>query len=71
MVVKLHALFDKDAYEKGRALDTNAIENDNESAGNGGEIIKAAIKEKLESGKVGSLTVDPQYLDFEALACKL
>lgn len=71
MIAKLQAMFDKDEYEKGHALATNTIPQDvKESAMKNGDIIKMALLDKITSGKVGSLTVDPQFLDFQALECK-
>jgi len=71
MVAKVQALFDKADYEKGYTLMTNDIQNDpNGKLMESGEIIKAALLDKIATGKVGSLTVDPNFLDFEALECK-
>lgn len=71
MIAKLQAMFDKDDYEKGRALSTNTIiKDEKESEMKNGEVIKMALLDKIASGKVGSLTVDPQFLDFQALECK-
>lgn len=72
MVAKVQALFDKADVEKQYSLETNNIEKDSEAAvQKNAEVIKAALTDQLATGKVGSLTVDPQYLDFEALECKL
>lgn len=72
MVAKVQALFDKADVEKKHTLDTNDIEKSSAVAiKKNAEVIKAALQEQLATGKVGSLTVDPQYLDFEALECKL
>lgn len=71
MIAKLQAMFDKDDYEKGQALATNNIPEDmNKSEMKDGDIIKTALLDRIATGKVGSLTVDPQYLDFQALECK-
>lgn len=71
MVAKVQALFDKGDVEKQHSLETNNIEKDSEAAiQKNAEVIKAALIDQLATGKVGSLTVDPQYLDFEALECK-
>lgn len=71
MIANLQAMFDKDEYEMGHALATNTIPVDvKESAMKNGDIIKMALLDKISSGKVGSLTVDPQFLDFQALECK-
>lgn len=71
----MNVLFDKAAYEKGRSLRTDV---DNRISGTtddsetvDGNIVKRAIQDSLVSGKVGSLSVDPNYLDFEALECNL
>lgn len=71
MVAKMQAMFDKADYEKGHALMTNNIATDiNELAIKNGDMIRATLQEQISSGKVGSLTVDPQFLDFTALECK-
>jgi len=71
MVAKVQAMFDKADVEKEHTLDTNNIEKSSEAAiQKNAEVIKAALQNQLATGKVGSLTVDPQYLDFEALECK-
>lgn len=71
MVAKVQALFDKGDVEKQHSLESNNIEKDSEAAiQKNAEVIKAALIDQLATGKVGSLTVDPQYLDFEALECK-
>lgn len=68
----MNVLFDKAAYEKGRSLKPD-VENDLTSEdGNeqrDGKVVKKILKDSLVSGKVGSLSVDPNYLDFEALEC--
>lgn len=61
-------LFDKEMYEKGRSLDTNNNEPVNKK--DEGESIEKAIKESLASGKVGALSVDPNFLNFEPLGSK-
>lgn len=69
VIAKMNVLFDKATYEKGRSLDTNnnkAVDEKNE-----GKAIEKAIKESLASGKVGSLSVDPNFLDFEPLGSEL
>lgn len=68
MIAKLQAMFDKDDYEKGYAVATNNIPS--EKAMKDGEVIKMALMDTIASGKVGSLTVDPQFLDFQALECR-
>lgn len=63
----MNVLFDKATYEKGRSLDNNnkvAEEKDE------GKAIEKAIKDSLANGKIGSLSVDPNYLDFEPLGSK-
>lgn len=67
MVAKLQAMFDKDDYEKGHSLTSNDITS--EAIMKNGDIIKMALLDTISSGKVGSLTVDPQFLDFQALEC--
>lgn len=66
----MNVLFDKAMYEKGRSLDTSG----NKAADaekDEGKAIEKAIKESLASGKVGSLSVDPNFLDFEPLGSEL
>lgn len=75
MIAKMNAYFDKSDYEKGRSLkpdeSVNEIINKNDTqAMLEGDVIEQAIKDTLASGKIGSLTVDPNYLDFVALECK-
>lgn len=66
LVTQMRVLFNKTAYDKGRALNSrsNSIDLDD------GEIVKRAIRETLTTGKVGSLQVDPNYLDFEVFSGK-
>nr|XP_014100024.1 uncharacterized protein LOC106624750 isoform X5 [Bactrocera oleae] len=71
MVAKLQAMFDRADYEKGYALATNTVGADNSEAAKSGDIVKAALQDKITTGKVGSLTVDPQFLDFKALEYKV
>lgn len=77
MIAKMNVLFDKAMYEKGRSLDTtgaasnsNKVNGDDIEKDEEGKSIEKAIKESLASGKVGSLSVDPNYLEFEPLASK-
>lgn len=71
MVAKVQAMFDKTDVEKQHTLGTNNIEKSSEAAIQmNAEAIKAALQDQVATGKVGSLTVDPQFLDFEALQCK-
>lgn len=71
MVAKVQAMFDKADVEKLHTLDTNNVEKTSEAAvQKNAEAIKAALLDQIATGKVGSLTVDPQFLDFEALECK-
>lgn len=64
----MNVLFDKALYEKGRSLDGNNNKLVDEK--DEGKAIEKAIKESLASGKVGSLSVDPNFLDFEPLGSK-
>jgi hypothetical protein len=61
----MNVLFDKAMYEKGRSLDSKSDKLVDEK--DEGKAIEKAIKESLASGKVGSLSVDPNFLDFEPL----
>lgn len=67
MLAKMNVLFDKAMYEKARSLDTSKANTDE---ADDGKTIEKAIKESLASGKVGSLSVDPNFLDFEPLGSK-
>jgi hypothetical protein len=69
VIAKMNVLFDKAMYEKGRSLDTNNNKVADEA--DEGKAIEQAIKESLASGKVGSLSVDPNFLDFEPLGSEL
>lgn len=64
----MNVLFDKAMYEKGRSLDTsnNKIVDEKDE----GQSIEKVIRDSLATGKVGSLSVDPNYLEFEPLASK-
>lgn len=64
----MNVLFDKARYEEGRSLDTDNKKSVDEK--DEGKVIEKAIKESLASGKVGSLSVDPNFLDFEPLGSK-
>ncbi|XP_023033743.1 uncharacterized protein LOC6638494 isoform X6 [Drosophila willistoni] len=71
VVAKVQAMFDKTDVEKMHALDTNNIDKTSQNAvEKNAQVIKAALMDQIATGKVGSLTVDPQYLDFEALQYK-
>jgi hypothetical protein len=75
VIAKMNVLFDKEMYENSldmaRAASSSNQEdesvNDKEEDG---KSIEMAIKESLASGKVGSLSVDPNFLEFEPLASK-
>lgn len=75
----MNVLFDKAAYEKGRSLKDDVTDNtigtvegvDEDSEMKEGKIVKRALLDSIATGRVGSLQVDPQYLDFEALDCEL
>jgi hypothetical protein len=66
VIAKMNVLFDKAMYEKGRSLDTsdNKLVDEKDE----GKSIEMAIRDSLADGKVGSLSVDPNYLEFEPLA---
>lgn len=68
VIAKMNVLFDKAMYEKGRSLDTsnNKIVDEKDE----GQSIEKVIRDSLATGKVGSLSVDPNYLEFEPLASK-
>lgn len=71
MVAKVQAMFDKADVEKMHSLESNAVDKSGEEAAQkNADVICSALKDQIATGRVGSLTVDPQYLDFEALECK-
>lgn len=72
VVAKMNVLFDKAAYEKGRTLETEVRSNDlneSEEEMREGKLVKRALLDSVTTGKVGSLSVDPNYLDFEPVEC--
>lgn len=75
MIAKMNVLLNKAVYEKSRAVDSTSKsivpETEEQVDAHAGDDIKKALLDSLVSGKVGSLSVDPNYLDFEALECKL
>jgi hypothetical protein len=62
----MNVLFDKASYEKGRSLESGSA-NKLVDEKDEGKVIEKAIKDSLATGKVGSLSVDPNFLDFEPL----
>lgn len=52
----MNVVFDKEKFVKGRSLESDDIEE--------GEMVRRVIRDSIAAGRVGSLTVDPQYLDF-------
>lgn len=74
VVAKMNVLFDKDTHEKGleeimqRQEKSNAVADKlTQEEMSEGKIVKRAILDSVATGKVGSLIVDPNYLDFAAL----
>lgn len=59
----MNTLFDKDDFRNGHNLPDEL----KEEAVQTGLTIKTALLDTVSTGKVGSLTVDPQYLDFQSL----
>lgn len=71
----MNVLFDREEYEKG----VEKIMAESEGKANEiadkltqeemieGKIVKRAILDSVATGKVGALTVDPNYLDFAAI----
>lgn len=57
----MHLQLDRATSEKGRALT-----DENEHL----EQVLKPIKESVESGRVGALKLDPDYLVFEPQSCK-
>lgn len=74
MIAKMNVLLDKAVYEKSRPTEVTGKkadpETEDQADSHAGDDIKKALLDSLVSGKVGSLSVDPNYLDFEALECK-
>lgn len=71
MIASVQVLFDKDEHEKEHALITNNIPTKvGQKAVQNGDVIKMILLNKISSGKVGSLAVDPLFLHFRALECK-
>lgn len=71
----MNVVFDKDVYEKAHGSQSSVDANDATKAienadVNAGEPVLKALKDVLVTGKVGALSVDPNYLNFEALECK-
>lgn len=63
----MNVLFDKTSDSKCPTdVNSNSIEDETEDC----KHLKKALLESISSGKIGALTVDPQYLDFEALECE-
>jgi hypothetical protein len=72
VIAKMNVLFDKATYEKGRSLDTSSSSSNKlVDEKDEGKVIEKAIKDSLATGKVGSLSVDPNFLDFEPLGGEL
>lgn len=74
VVAKMNVLFDRDTYEKGygdmmdkQAKDVAVADKLTQEDMVEGKIVKRAIRDSLATGKVGALTVDPNYLDFNAV----
>ncbi|XP_059615678.1 uncharacterized protein LOC132261124 isoform X2 [Phlebotomus argentipes] len=68
VVAKMNVLFDKAAYEKGRNLELRSNfldDSESEEEMKEGKLVKRALLDSVTTGKVGSLSVDPNYLDFE------
>lgn len=70
MIAKMNVLFDKAMYEQGRNLDKDNNRLVEADLKDNGAVIEKAIRDSLITGKIGSLTVDPNFLDFEPLSCK-
>lgn len=63
----MNVLFDKTSDSKCPVdVNSNSIEDETDDC----KHLKKALLESISTGKIGALTVDPQYLDFEALECK-
>jgi len=64
ILAKMVLLLDKERLAEGRSLD-------NESAGSAAQKdVERLLGEQLSTGRVGALTVDPQYLVVEPQLCK-
>lgn len=69
----MNVVFDKDAYEKVHGSQTTGEASGSQTGQTdspAGEPVRKALLDSLVSGKVGALSVDPNYLNFEALECK-
>lgn len=63
----MNVLFDKTSDSKCPTdVNSNSVEDETDDC----KHLKKALLESISTGKIGALTVDPQYLDFEALECK-
>lgn len=71
----MNVVFDKDAYEKEHGIQSTADASESskttQADAPAGEPVRKALRDSLVSGKVGALSVDPNYLDFEALECNI
>lgn len=68
VVVKMSVLFNKDAYESALpALSTTAEVSANDAAEAASEPVRRALRDVLVTGKIGALSVNPEYLVVEPL----
>lgn len=65
VLAKMNVVFDKEKFVKGRSLEAEHPDSIEE-----GDMVKRVIRDSIAAGRVGSLTVDPQYLDFEPISGK-
>lgn len=68
MIANMNILLDKAAFEKsqqGKVQKASFGDDVYEDS-----VVKTIISKSLASGRIGSLTVDPMYLEFYNLDCK-
>lgn len=69
VIAKMSVLFNKDAYESGLETLKDATGADL-MADVDSEPVRRALRDVLVTGKVGALSVSPDYLVVEPLECK-
>lgn len=68
VVAKMNLVLDKAGLIAGRSLDANT--DTSSMAAAAGNQAERLLQDTLATGRVGALTVDPQYLVFEPQLCK-
>lgn len=67
-MAKMNLVLDKAGLIAGRSLDANT--DSAAMAAAAGSQAERLLQDTLATGRVGALTVDPQYLVFEPQLCK-